>query len=152
MWTFLVSVCSQISDPLLIGGDLNTILCPGDRLNGNEVTLSKMADLTYCLQVNNLSEVKSVGDYYTWCNNQDGADKIHSKLDRCVANIPWLTQFYEISVEIMEKNVSDHAPLMLDFLQTSVRRITPFRFLNIIIDHADFYDILQSVWQQDIYQ
>lgn len=53
---------------------------------------------------------------------------------------------YFVVVEILEKNVSDHTPLLLDFGHSTVRRKTPFRFLNVLADHAQFLD----VWSQSL--
>lgn len=52
-------------------------------------------------------------------------------------------------VEVLERGVSDHNPLMIDFQLQTVKRNTPFRFLNVIADHPDFLEKVQKVWDQD---
>ena len=75
---------SYLSITGLCGGDFNTILLSDDRLYGIPVSQSEVKDFTDCMQNNELFGVNTTGNYYTWCNNQDGEDRIYSKIDRMI--------------------------------------------------------------------
>lgn len=150
LWDFMTAICSQITSPMCFGGDFNTVLLSDDRKNGNPVTQGEVKDFEECLQQNGLAEVRAIGSYYTWCNNQDGDDMILYKLDRVVANNSWLLAYPSTTVEVLEKGVSDHCPLLVNFSQVNVHRTTPIRFLNVLTEHEQFYDVVQSVWGHDV--
>lgn len=70
LWKFINDTCNKSYGNLLIGGGFNSVLLVDDMLNGNPVNQLEIQDFAYCLLMNNLSKVKTIGDYYTWCNNQ----------------------------------------------------------------------------------
>ena len=152
MWEFLSDVASASSDPLLIGGDFNAILSAEDRLHGSPFTESDIKDFSDCLQMNDLTPVRMVGNAFTWCNNQSGEDRIYSLIDRCVANASWFAEYSSIVVEVMERMVSDHCPLLLHFYAVNVVRNTPFKFLNALTDHTDFQTILSNCWHLNLHK
>lgn len=93
------------------------MLLETDRDQGQVVTEHEIKNFSECIQENLLSEVRAVGSLFTWCNNQEGANRIQSNIDRCLANASWLQAYHHIIVERMERGVYDHNPQMLDFSQ-----------------------------------
>lgn len=96
---------------LLIPWNFNNVLTVDDRLNGNPVTEHDIQDFSECLLHNKLSEVRTIGDHYTWCNNQASGDRIYYKIDRFIANTSWLQRFNNALGEVLPKGVSDHCPI-----------------------------------------
>lgn len=99
------------------------------------------------MQANLLYEVRAIGSEFTWCNNQDGGNKIYSNIDRCFATIAWLQEYHFVVVDRMERGISDHNPQVLDFVQVNQQKSSPFRFFNVIADHPDFEKILRDNWR-----
>ena len=143
---FLTSAVAHCNAPLIVGGDLNTVLDTEDRLHGHPVSQSEIYDFDNCLHENELTEIRAVGGYSTWCNNQEGEDRISSKIDRVTANSAWFQLFPNVIVEVQEKGVSDHCPLLLDFGGYDVKRKTPFRFLNVLAGHDQFLGLVTQTW------
>lgn len=110
-----------------------------DRDQGQAVTEHEVKDFSDCIKENLLSEVRAVGCPFTWCNNQEGGNRIHSNIDRCMANTTWLQEYHYVIVERMEREISNHNPQVLDFNQQSRNRSSPFRFFNVLADHQDSY-------------
>lgn len=131
LWSYLTAVVSSIDGPILMGGDLNAVLSPEDRLNGCPVTMAEVQDFQFCLQSTGLTEVRTVGGPYTWSNNKEGGYRICSQIGRVVVNEDWFNLFSHVVVELQERSVSDHCPLFLDLGLEMVHRNTPFRFLNV---------------------
>ncbi|XP_013447034.2 uncharacterized protein [Medicago truncatula] len=151
LWKFINDICNKTSGNLLIGGDFNSVLLVDDRLNGNLVTQQEIQDFADCMLTNNLSEVRTIGDYYTWCNNQASNDGIYSKIDRFLANTNWLHSFSNVVGEVYPKGVSDHCHISLDLAYPSSTRNTPFRFLNVLTEHHMFPSLIQEKWGHNLH-
>lgn len=42
---------------------------------------------------NGLLDLGYIGINFTWCNNQAGLARRHARLDRFLANVPWISNF-----------------------------------------------------------
>lgn len=49
LWHNLINVDQEISKPLLIGGDFNSVLHPQDTLYGNSINTLEVKDFTKCV-------------------------------------------------------------------------------------------------------
>jgi len=94
--------------------------------------------------MNNLSEVKTIRDCYTWRNNQARNDRIYYKIDRFLANTSWLHSFSNVMGEVYPKGVFDHFPKSLDLACPSFTGNTLFKFLNVLIEHQMFPDLIHE--------
>ena len=54
-----------------------------------------------------------VGPDYTWCNMQNGADRIYLRLDRVFVTSDWIDKFGEVRVHHLVDSTSDHYALYL---------------------------------------
>lgn len=140
-------VVQSISGPLIFGGDFNNLLSTSDRFQGAPMTEGYYREFATCHQNNELHHLRMVGEDFTWCNNQEGAARIYSLIDRVVANAAWLSQFSGVVVEILGRNVSDHCPLLLKLEEFQINTGRPFRFINALADHSEFTPILTQTWQ-----
>lgn len=145
LWDFLSTQCQQSQGPLLVGGDFNAMLNYEDRANGNVVTQAEVEDFRRCVEDNELQEVRAVGPQFTWCNNQEGEDRIWSNIDRCFANIQWLSGFSSVVVERLTKGVSDHCPQLISFDTVRPQR-SLFKFFNVLADHEQFEQMIRENW------
>uniref|UniRef100_A0A803PQ68 Uncharacterized protein n=1 Tax=Cannabis sativa TaxID=3483 RepID=A0A803PQ68_CANSA len=78
-----------LNDPWVVLGDFNDVLEQEERVGSRVQSLNSHAFkdcISYCL----LEDIKSSGKFFTWCNNQQGGDRIYSKLDRVMANAKWM--------------------------------------------------------------
>lgn len=146
LWSF-VEMVAQRTGPTLIGGDFNAILRSEDRFQGDSVTTADVMDFQNCLQQAALQEVRAVGAVYTWTNNQEGANRICSNIDRCFANKEWLEQYVNVVVERLEKGVSDHCPQLLKF-EVDRPKQGLFKFYNVIASHEHFEQIVADGWRR----
>lgn len=143
--------CNKISGNFLLGGDFNNVLLVDGRLNGNPVTQQEIHDFAECLLLNNLSEVRTIGEYYTWCNNQASGDRIYSKIDRFIASTTWLHNFSATVGEVYPKGVYDHFHISKDLVCPTNPRNTPFWFLNVLTEHQLFPTLIQDKWGQNLH-
>lgn len=58
-----------------------------------------------------------------------------------------MSKFPLLIVEVIDRNVSDHNPLVLDFDVNVVQRSRPFRFLNVLSEYNDFQNLVAAQWK-----
>ena len=88
------------------------------------------------------------GSNYTWCNQQEGADRIYMRLDRAFANVEWLQHFQNIKVHHLVDTTFDHSPLLLAETSTIChKRKHRFHFEAIWMRRGDCKDVIEEVWK-----
>ncbi|XP_062079972.1 uncharacterized protein LOC133784703 [Humulus lupulus] len=102
----------------IILGDFNAVFSPNDRLGGRPITMKEMEDARQWLDLGLVDEMKVMGSFYTWSNNQEGGTRIFSKLDRVFANEAWLDSFPLVAVVSQWEVISDHCFILLKHLPT----------------------------------
>lgn len=144
LWHFLSQICVSVTQPLFCCGDFNAILSVDDRLQDNAVTDGETVDFNNVMIQNDLHQVKTVGAFYTWCNNKQGDDRIYSRIDRCIANGSWLASYSSVQAEVLDRNVSDHNPILLQFDSGGHTTGKAFKFLNVL----DFFPVVTEEWRK----
>uniref|UniRef100_A0A803PBD4 F-box domain-containing protein n=1 Tax=Cannabis sativa TaxID=3483 RepID=A0A803PBD4_CANSA len=72
--------------PWLIVGDFITIYNYDDKLGGKAVNSLEIDDFTAWIAQSQVAMLKRVGSKFTWCNKQDGGDRVYSKIDHAFSN------------------------------------------------------------------
>lgn len=106
-----------------------------------------------CLDLNDLREIESVGNQFTWRNNRvEGF--IEEKLDRVVGNLAWRSHFTLAIADNISWDGSDHCPIVLhlrgfsDDVDVDVREDTRiFRFEARWVHHNDFDVNMRNFWR-----
>ncbi|XP_060212045.1 uncharacterized protein LOC132639621 [Lycium barbarum] len=152
LWETLKEISQTCNKPWLVCGDFNNVLYTQDRIYGNPVTDAEIRDFTDCIQDVGITELPWKGNYYTWTNNQQGIDRIYSRIDRAFGNDDWMHQWGRITTEYDVPNVSDHCPMILNVKAHQLNVKSPFRFFNVWADHRDFSGIVEKVWRHKLDQ
>ncbi|XP_062080861.1 uncharacterized protein LOC133785656 [Humulus lupulus] len=92
LWSELANLTFPVK-PWLIVGDFNAVFDSNDRMGGRAITMKELEDARHWLDVGLVEEMKIMGSFYTWSNNQEGGNRIFSKLDRVFFNEDWLDSF-----------------------------------------------------------
>lgn len=138
LWSFITMINTKYPTAMFFCGDYNSLLSVNDRLNEAPVSEAEIREFADSIKDNNLYHMKSIGAHFTWCNNQEGDSRIHTKIDWCLANQSWMTKFPSVFAEILEKNVSDHAPILIHIEDILQHKAKLFKFLNVLADHPEF--------------
>ncbi|XP_075663401.1 uncharacterized protein LOC142632980 [Castanea sativa] len=94
-WKLLSLLNSQFNIPWFCCGDFNEILSINEKAGG---VLRSQRQMDSFRQVVNLRGFKDLGycdPDFTWCNMQEGCDRIFLRLDRALATSDWLEFFKE---------------------------------------------------------
>lgn len=89
--------------------------------------------------------LKHIGRDYTWTNVHT-----YSRIDWRIVNTNWMLSMPSTEVQIMDPGCSDHSPLSISFSPLEEVRPRPFKFLNHLLKHAQFQDIVKHTWQENI--
>ena len=85
-----------------------------------------------------LHEMKSIGPYYSWTNKT-----VMTRIDRALINEEWNAHFNYMQVRYEANSLSDHTPLMVQFLP-SPKPKTRFQYCDMWARHAEFHSIITS--------
>ncbi|KAI0494111.1 hypothetical protein KFK09_024242 [Dendrobium nobile] len=113
LWEKVASLVSNESLPCAILGDFNCCISPSDKVGGLPLQHSKMGELNNFVFNAAVSELPSVGHFFTWFNHRLD-NPIHIKLDRTFINDAWLSCFPNSYYIVSEPDVSDHCPIILN--------------------------------------
>lgn len=76
----------------------------------------------------------------------DGAT--YSRIDRVIANMEWLQQNNQMSLYVMEPNISDHSLLCLKRGDRK-RKKNNFKFLNMVSDMEGYSSAIANSWRKE---
>ena len=146
LWSDLGDFSLQCTLPWLIMGDFNSILSAGERVNGAEVSSYEISDFHECCLSNGLSDLQSMGSFFTWSNNT-----VWTKLDRALVNSCWWDGGFSGMAHFLPPGcLSDHSAAVVSIFDQSVGKKKPFRFFNMWADHVNFLPLVQSVWTTNV--
>ncbi|KAL4281612.1 hypothetical protein GQ457_03G016410 [Hibiscus cannabinus] len=145
LWTQLESLNPGATVPWFVGGDFNVILHADERRGGSDSHIQGSRPFADFLFQTGLSYMGFRGPPFTWSRGN-----LYQRLDRCLANNSWIAQFPKSHVCHLEKNGSDHRPLLLcmdEIIRSFYHR--PFRYIFAWQEHPTFSDFLKRTWSGD---
>ena len=155
LWRHLIWCEPKVgSNPWIVLGDFNTTRFVNEKIGGNLVYDTAMADFHECLFNLELADIPFVGPIFTWMNRREGANFIARKLDRCLQNECCLDVFPNMMTEVLQPGLSDHCPMVtnLNFRPDSGRsKKFPFKFFNFWADHPAFLELVKEAWNVDVF-
>jgi len=146
LWSNIKEVGLACQQPWLVLGDFNSVLQDGERCNGADVSPYETRDLFECCLEAGLSDIQSMGCYFTWSNNT-----VWSKLDRVMVNNAWLLADLQAHGNFLVPGcLSDHSASIVRLFSEAQPRRSPFRFMNMWVVHDSFQGIISSYWSTSI--
>lgn len=152
LWGELTTIIQGISDPLVIGGDFNTIIRADERTGGNgQLSTDSIAFGNW---INDLAliDMGFRGSTFTWHRGKTVNTFIAKRLDRVLCNAQTRLKWQEATISHLPFFSSDHAPLYLQ-LEPVVRgdpRRRPFRFEAAWLSHPSFKELVSTSWKETI--
>ncbi|XP_074283945.1 uncharacterized protein LOC141608498 [Silene latifolia] len=98
----------------------------------------------------NLTEMKTVGAFFTWNNKHENGTKVYSKLDRVLINADWLTTVPECYANFLPEGLFDHCPCLIKLTADMPRKRPSFKYFNMWSLVEEFEEIVQNSWYKDI--
>jgi hypothetical protein len=112
----LVHMCSHETLPLQMGGDFNILRHSTEKNNDR---FNDRWPFLFNTNIDglNLREIEMSGRKYTWANNR--ISQTYEKLDRVLDTTEWEEKYPLTMVHALPRVISDYAPLLLNFGETS---------------------------------
>lgn len=127
-------------EPWILLGDFNSTLSLDERQGGLSPFEADMEDLISCTTTLGLEDVSSIGNGFTWTNGT-----IWSKIDRVLVNPEWHASNFRIMAEFIPfYTVSDHATMLVSFVESTPLKSRTFKLLNMWMKHPTFPGIIRE--------
>ncbi|XP_022889220.1 uncharacterized protein LOC111404680 [Olea europaea var. sylvestris] len=146
LWNNIMEFNAQVSLPWMILGDYNNVLKFDENCNGADVTPYKIKDFENCCLHVGLTDVRSIGCYYTWTNNS-----VWTKIDRAMVNDIWVQNGACVDANFLpSKCLSDHSPCIVSIHDRVGGTKKPFKFFNMWTKHENLRDLIQTCWNFNV--
>lgn len=150
LWEDLKRIADSMLEPWLVIGDFNNVLSVEDRRGGQPVLAHEFQAFNECIDQCMLSQMRWIGDHFTWCNRQTNDNRIWSRIDWALINNSWMAAYPTLYVETLQEHLSDHRPLWIRFDRDMAQRNREFRFSNMWMAHPDYLQIVATEWRRRI--
>jgi mannosylglycoprotein endo-beta-mannosidase len=135
-------LCNRCKGAAVIGGDFNIIRKTSEK--NKPCILPRWSHIfNSIIDVNGLKEIRLLGRQFTWANNLP--DPTFEKLDRVLVTAEWDQAFPLAVVTGMNRDISDHVPLLLKYGATPPHS-NSFRYENCWMEREGFVDIVKETW------
>ncbi|GKB37503.1 RNA-directed DNA polymerase, eukaryota [Tanacetum coccineum] len=141
LWSYITGLLSRWNGEVLVTGDFNEVRFERERL-GSVFNVHGANEFNSFISNAGLVEIQLEGYSFTW--SHPSAAKI-SKLDRFLVSEGFLSLFPHISALCLDKNLSDHRPILLREMVTDYGA-TPFRLYHSWFSFHGFDDMVRTAW------
>ncbi|KAL5184132.1 Transposon TX1 uncharacterized protein [Glycine soja] len=149
IWKDLEHLHSTIQGPWCVIGDFNNVASANDRIGGRMVTENEYIDLKEMMNVAGLSEMESIGDYFTW-SNKHNVGTIYSRINRVLGNVKWFQDRLDYHLKILPPSVSDHALLCVEGKMQPKNKTRRFKFYNCMVNMIGYEEVVHNSWNRPI--
>ncbi|GJZ51103.1 RNA-directed DNA polymerase, eukaryota, partial [Tanacetum coccineum] len=141
LWSYITGLLSRWNGEVLVTGDFNEVRFERERL-GSVFNVHGANEFNSFISNAGLVEIQLEGYSFTW--SHPSAAKM-SKLDRFLVSEGFLSLFPHISALCLDKNLSDHRPILLREMVTDYGA-TPFRLYHSWFSFHGFDDMVRTAW------
>jgi exonuclease III len=150
-WDSLKSFLNmQNTENLVVAGDLNVTLSLAEKKGGSIVRDPAREWVEDLMSEWELEDIPPTNGKFTWSNKRLGPGHIAARLDRFLIQSSFLTIGLRETSKILPHYTSDHKPISLSLLPSSVLGPIPFRFSPLWTGQGDFLNLVQNSWNVPI--
>ncbi|XP_022870493.1 uncharacterized protein LOC111389759 [Olea europaea var. sylvestris] len=109
LWNTIMEINENVSLPWLIIGDYSNVLKFDEKCNEADITPYEIKDLATCCLNVGLSDVHSIGCFFTWTNGS-----VWSKIDRALVHDVWIQKGTFVEANFLPSGcLSDYSPCIV---------------------------------------
>ena len=144
----LVRACQQNPLPTLIGGDFNILRSSKDKNNDRYVDRWPFL-FNAVIDSFDLREIDLMGRQFTWANSLP--KPMYERLYRALMSTEWEFKYPLVSLQALDRGVSDHTPLLLDTGTPAFKgNGKQFKLELSWFTHEDFNDQVIEIWNRPV--
>ena len=145
-WSFINTLNQQNQLPWLCLDDFNEIIKREEKLEGTLRPHQQIEVFRNVVDKCGFKDMGYSGPDYTWCNQQEGENKVYLRLDKAFATMDQLDHFQNIKVQHLVDTTSDHCPILLtDAKVLQEQRKHKFHFEAIWTRRANCNELIKEV-------
>ncbi|XP_058759182.1 uncharacterized protein LOC131632454 [Vicia villosa] len=133
LWKDIEGIATNTHDSWMLFGDFNNVLSSSDRIGGNPVLEKEFKALEEMMLRTGLYVKDSIGDHYTWFNNQCN-NPVYSRIDWLLGNSKWHQDNQTNKLHVMQPE----------------RYRKSFKFPNIIASEDGFLEAVEQNWKMPL--
>ncbi|GJR45107.1 RNA-directed DNA polymerase, eukaryota [Tanacetum coccineum] len=145
LWSFMANIINQWNGEVVVMGDFNEVRDASERY-GSVFHAANALEFNDFIVNSHLHDIPLGGYAFTWTNKY--ATKM-SKIDRFLVSQGFLDLFPNMSGLILDRNISDHRPILLKEVHVDYGP-SPFRLFRSWFLEEDFTSVLESSWNNDV--
>jgi hypothetical protein len=145
--TELVQSCSDEKLPLCIGGDFNIVRNSSEKNNDR---FEERWPFLFNAVIDSLDlrEIELSCRKFTWANSR--RVPTYERLDTVLVSMEWEQNFPLATVEALNREISDHTPLLLNTGEKAIPKKQPsFKFELGWLLKEGFFEVVSEVWNKE---
>ena len=151
LWADLTHLQGCFQGPWLFIGDFNAVLGAHEKRGRRPPPTLSCEDFLNLSNANILNHLPSSGSFFTWTNSRFGNDNVALRLDRAVCNEAWINFWRYSSCTALVRHQSDHNPLLLSLIFSTVKHATPSKFFKVWTSHDDCRQLVLDNWAKCVW-
>ncbi|CAA7053635.1 unnamed protein product [Microthlaspi erraticum] len=152
LWMQLRDLIQMVNEPVIIGGDFNTIVRVDERTGSNGQLSPDSLEFGNWINDTMLIDMGFKGNCFTWKRGKDERFFVAKRLDRILCCAQARLKWQDATVTHLPFLASDHSALYLQLVPpvTGNARRRPFRFEAAWMSHTSFRELLSASWDPNI--
>ena len=152
-WDQLKALNRRFQLPWLCFGDFNEILSMDEKMGGACRSQRQMEGFRSAVNACCFKDLGFFGPKFTWCNMQEGDDRVYLRLDRAFATQSWADNYKEARVHHIVDSTSDHFALLIsDSTVYQLPRRRRFHFEAMWTKKEECMNIAEAAWRSSTNQ
>ncbi|KAK9734368.1 hypothetical protein RND81_04G135100 [Saponaria officinalis] len=146
-WDTIGVHLKNLTEPFVLLGDVNQVEMCTDKHGGDSTFIQGVVWFNNWKLAMNLVDIPFKGPRFTWCNKRKGEDRLYERLDKAYASHDWFTMYSDVGVFHHPIQISDHAPIEIDFTLNRLQGKRPYRIEAWNLDCTDYMEAIKENWK-----
>ena len=137
-------------NPWCTFGDFNVITFVEEKNGRVPYIMRKCMDFIDVIEGCGFLDIVCSGEKFTSSNKRGINHRILKTLDRAMVNDSLWEKMPQTTITHLSSTGSDHCPLLMEMVSTSIDHIKYFRFLNCWVDNPKFMQTVKTYWEKEV--
>ncbi|XP_075660563.1 uncharacterized protein LOC142630448 [Castanea sativa] len=149
-WELLKILSKKFQLPWLCFGDFTEIVSMSEKMGGAQRSQRQMGGFREAINYCGFKDLGFCGPDFTWCNMQEGRQRIYLRLDRVLVTQDWIDHYRDMKVHHLVESTSDHCALLIT--DVIPQRLTKkrFQFEAMWTRRNDCRDVIKAIWNEGV--